>query len=227
MNLVRGNNFKVAAFDVDAFNLLRINRLFDYFQDAASYDAERRGFGYNNFIPKGLFGVLSWIKIEFLYHSKFMDEIKIQTWGKKQYKLYSIGDFLLLNQLYPNIKMLDTKNALIDLLHKINSSEEVEIVYSKTIRCSDIDLNNHTNNAIYIEMLLDCFEQNFHKQHSVKSLIVAFNSETKFGGVIDFYKGELKSFYSSHYVEAKNKSTNRLILQAQVEWSLNNEPLWA
>lgn len=246
MNLVWENNFKVTAFDVDAFNRLRINRGLDYFQDAASNDAERRGFGYKDFVPNGLFWVLSWIKIEFLYHSKFMDEIKIQTWGKKQHKLYSIRDFLFLNnqgkiiakgtsawilldvkslrpkslpQLYPNIKMLDTKNALNDLPHKINSSEQVEIVYSKSISYSDIDLNNHTNNSKYIEMLMDCFAQNFHKQHSVKSLTASFNSETKFGEVIDFYKGELKSNYPSHYVEAKNKSTNRLILQAQIEWS--------
>ena len=47
--------FKIMAFDVDANNRLRVSRIFDYFQDAASNDAERLGFGYNDFIPKNLF----------------------------------------------------------------------------------------------------------------------------------------------------------------------------
>jgi acyl-ACP thioesterase len=40
---------------------------------------------------------LSWVKLEFISHPKFTDEVKIQTWGKKQYKLYSLRDFLMFN----------------------------------------------------------------------------------------------------------------------------------
>jgi len=97
MNPIWENTFKTTAFDVDANNRLRVNRIFDYFQDAASYDAERRGFGYNEFNLKGLLWVLSWVKFEFLSYPKFMDEIKIQTWGKKQHKLYSMRDVLMFN----------------------------------------------------------------------------------------------------------------------------------
>ena len=126
-----------------------------------------------------------------------MDEVKIQTWGKNQHKLYSMWDFLMLNnkdeilargttawplldskslrpkiltQLYPELKLFDTKDALLDLASKITSESEMELVYSKKIGYSDIDLNQHTNNAKYIELMFDCFEQNFHKEHWVKSI---------------------------------------------------------
>ena len=66
MNPIYENTFKITAFDVDANNRLRINRIFDYFQDAASNDAEQLGFGYKDFVPQGLFWVLSWVKIELL-----------------------------------------------------------------------------------------------------------------------------------------------------------------
>ena len=148
MNPIWENTFKITAFDVDANNRLRINRIFDYFQDAASNDAERLGFVYKDFVPQGLFWVLSWVKIELLDYPKFVDETKIQTWGKKQHKLYSMRDFLMFNskdeiiirgtsawllldskslrpkiltKLYPDLKMLDTKDALPDLPQKINS----------------------------------------------------------------------------------------------------------
>ena len=243
MNPIYENTIKISAFDVDSNNRLRINRIFDYFQDAASNDAERLGFGYNDFVPKGLFWVLSWIKIEFLDYPKFMDEIKIQTWGKKQHKLYSLRDFLIYNskdkmimrgtsawllldskslrpkiltQLYPELKLLDSKDALTDLPQKINFTDSLELVYSKTIRYADIDLNNHTNNAKYVELLFDCFDQEFHKAHSVKSLIVSFNAETKFGDEVNLYRGNSNSV--NHFVEAKNKNTGAVVFQAAVEW---------
>lgn len=245
MNPIYENTFKITAFDVDAFNRLRINRLFDYFQDAASNDAERLGFGYKDFVPKGLLWVLSWIKIEFAGNPKFMDEVKIQTWGKKQHKLYSMRDFLfhnskneviisgtsawllldakslrpkILTQLYPELKMLDKKDALADLPQKINHTNELDLVYSQVIRTSAIDLNRHTNNAKYAELLSDCFDQDFHKEHTVKSLTISFNAETKFGDEVMFYKGNIDSSLPSHYVEAKNKSTNSVVFQAVVEW---------
>lgn len=246
MNPVWENTFKITAFDVDANNRLRIHRLFDYFQDAASNDAERLGFGYKDFVPKGLFWVLSWVKIELLDYPKFMDEVKIQTWGKKQHKLYSMRDFLLLNSkdeiiargtsawllldskslrpkiltnLYPDLRLLNSKDALFDLPQKISSVRELEFIYSKKIGYSDIDLNNHTNNAKYVELIFDCFDQEFHKKHSVNTLAVTFNTETKFGEGIDLFKGIVGSSGLKHHVEAKNKDTRTLVFQAFIEWS--------
>lgn len=243
MNSIWNNTLKITAFDVDSNNRLKINRVFDYFQDAASNDAERLGFGYKDFIPKGLFWVLSWIKIKFFNYPKFMDEIKIHTWGKKQHKLYSMRDFLFLNskeeviikgtsawllldakslrpkiltQLYPEFKMLDSKDALPDLPQKINFTGSLELVYSRIIRPSDIDLNNHTNNAKYVELMFDCFDQDFHKEHCVKSLLVSFNAETKFGDGVNLYKGSTNSV--THFIEAKNKNTNTTVFQGLVEW---------
>lgn len=251
MNSIWENTFKITAFDVDINNRLRINRIFDYFQDAASNDAERLGFGYNDFVPKGLFWVLSWIKIEFLDYPKFMDEIKIQTWGKKQHKLYSLRDFLIFNssnemimrgtsawllldskslrpkiltRLYPELKLLDSKDALTDLPQKITFFDPSELVYSKTIRYADIDLNNHTNNAKYVELLFDCFDQEFHKEHSVRSLAVSFSAETKIGDEVDLHKGSIDSSLPSLYVEAKNKNTGAVVFQAVIEWKQRVRP---
>ena len=244
MNHIWETLFKITAFDVDANNRLKVNRIFDYFQDAASNDAERLNFGYSEFVPKGLFWVLSWVKIEFVQYPKFMDEVKLQTWGKKQVKLHSMRDFLLFNnkdeiicrgtsawllldskslrpkilsQLYPGLKMLDTKDALADLPQKVIPPKELEKIYSKKISYSDIDLNQHTNNAKYIELLFDCFDQAFHKEHTVKSLIVSFNAETKFGDEIELYRGKA-SLNLSHYIEAKNKNTGNHVFQAVVDW---------
>jgi acyl-ACP thioesterase len=245
MNLIYETSLKITASDVDAINRLKLGRLFDYFQDAASNDAERRGFGYNDFVLRGFFWVLSWIKIEFNYLPKYMDEIKLQTWGKKQYKLYSLRDFTfsdsndkiickgtsawllldskslrpkLLTQLYPNLSLLETKDGLSDLPQKMHPSAELEKVYAKTIRFSDIDLNQHTNNAKYVELMFDCFDQVFHKEHFVKTLTVSFNAQTRLNDEIELYKGFADSNTKLSHVEAKNIKNGNLVFQALIEW---------
>ncbi|MCW8805967.1 MAG: thioesterase [Ignavibacteriaceae bacterium] len=237
---------KVRAFDADANDRLKVNTILDYFQDAASNDAERLNFGYSNFVPRGLTWVLSWAKFEFIKYPKFIDEVKIQTWGKKQYKLYSIRDYLMfdskdeiicrgtsawllldskslrpkiLPQLFPEIKMHDSIEALIDLPQKITHESPPDSIYSTQIRYSDIDLNQHANNAKYIELMLDCFNKEFHSEHTIKSLVVSFNAESKYGDEIQLFKGIEKEIPLTHYIEAKNQTSNKIVFQAIVEWN--------
>jgi len=237
--------FRIRAFEVDANDRLKVNTILDYFQDAASNDAERLNFGYSSFIPKGLTWVLSWAKFEFVGYPKFMDQVKIQTWGKKQQKLYSIRDYLMfdsndeiicrgtsawllldlkskrpkiLPQLFPDIKMHDSIDALTDLPKKINTSSKLENIYKTQIRYSDIDLNQHANNAKYIELILNCFDREFHKEHTIKSLTVSFNAESKYGDEIHLSKGTENEKPLMHYIEAKNQTSAKIVVQSKVEW---------
>lgn len=245
MNPIWENTFKVRAFDVDANGRFKINSILDYCQDAASSDAERLGFGYSDFVPRGLFWVLSWAKFEFDHLPQFADGIKIQTWGKKQYKLYSLRDYLMFNsedeiilkgtsawllldsknlrpkilpQLFPQTKMYETKNALTDLPQKIVHETDNEVVYSTQIRYSDIDLNQHTNNAKYIEMMLDCFDQDFHNNFVIKKLTISFNSESKFGDEIQLIRASKKDNHLTNYIEGKNLTSKKTVFQVLVEW---------
>lgn len=246
MNPIWESTVKVRAFDVDSKDRLKVNAIIDYFQDAASNDAERLKFGYSDFIPKGLTWVLSWAKFEFINYPKFMDEIKIQSWGKKQHKLHSIRDYLLLDfndniicrgtsawllldvksfrpkiltQLFPEIKMFDSKDALFDLPQKIIPPGNLEKKYSTQIRYSDIDLNQHANNAKYIELMLDCFNKEFHQEHTIANLTVAFNAESKFDDKIQLSSGLIDNQPLSHYVEAMNLTTDKRVFQAMIEWT--------
>jgi len=246
MDPIWETSVRIRAFEVDANDRLKVNTILDYFQDAASNDAERLNFGYSNFVPRGLTWVLSWAKFEFVSYPKFMDEVKIRTWGKKQHKLYSIRDYFMfdfkdeiicrgtsawllldikskrpkiLPQLFPEIKMHDSMDALTDLPKKIIPSSKLENIYKTQIRYSDIDLNQHANNAKYIELMLDCFDKEFHKEHTIKSLTVSFKAESKYGDEIQLFKGMENAHLLRHYIEAKNLSSNKIVLQAQVEWN--------
>ena len=240
MNPIWETAFRIRAFEVDANDRLKVNTILDYYQDAASIDAERLNIGYTNFIPKGLTWVLSWAKFEFLRFPKFDDEVKIQTWGKKQHKLYSIRDYLMfdsknkitcrgtsawllldskslrpkiLPQLFPEIKMHDKLDALTDLPQKLIPASQTEDIYKTQIRYSDIDLNQHANNTKYVEFMLDCFDKEFQEEHAVKSFTVSFNAESKYGDEIQLKKGIVKKNLLTHFVEAKNLNTKKLFFK--------------
>jgi acyl-ACP thioesterase len=235
-------SLKIRAFDVDANNRLKVSTIFDYFQDAASNHAEELKVGYTDLIPKGYFWVLSWAKLEIINYPKFMDEIKIQTWGKKQFKLYSIRDFFMMDendkllckattawlfldvnsmrpkimpQLFPDVKFLEDKSAIDELPKKIETTLTAEIIYLKDIKYSDIDLNKHANNAKYVELINDCYDHEFHKTNQMKNLTTSFISEAKFGDTLEISKGKKSDI---HFIEVKNINSDKLVFQAFAEW---------
>lgn len=238
--------FKVKAFDVDSNNRIKVSTVFDYFQDAASNHAEQLNFGYEDLLPKKLFWVLSWAKIEFSRFPGFMDEVKIQTWGKMQHKLYSMRDFLLiakedeiicrattgwllldlktlrpkiLDQEFPDVIHWYEKSALTDLPGKFPLVDEKSKVYTQKIKYSDIDLNQHVNNAKYVELLLDCYESDFHKNHFMKSITVSFMSETKYGERLELSKGIENLKEDIHFIEAVNLDTEKVVFKSLVKWN--------
>ncbi|MCG6914654.1 hypothetical protein LJE86_12115 [bacterium BMS3Abin03] len=237
--------FKVKAFDVDSNNRLKISTFFNYFQEAASDHAEHLKFGYEDLLPKELFWVLSWAKFQFGGFPKFMDEVKVQTWGKMQHKLHSMRDFLLFNeqndiickattawlllnlkslrpkilpQVFPDVEFWNEKSALNDLPEKFPTIAEKNKVYTQRINYSDIDLNQHVNNAKYVELLLDCYDSDFHKNHYIKSLTVSFTSETKYGENIELSKGVEYIKEDIHYIEAINLDTQKVVLKSLIDW---------
>ena len=233
---------KIRAFDVDANNRLKVSTIFDYFQDAASNHAEELKVGYTELIPKGFFWVLSWVRLEIISYPKFMEDVKIQTWGKKQYKLYSMRHFFMMDihdnvlckattawlfldakslrpkimpQLFPDVIFLEEKSAVDELPDKFQNIPHTEIIFSKKINYSDIDLNKHVNNAKYVEFLNDCYDDEYHNSHHLKALIASFLSEAKFGDTLQISKG-IKD--KTHFIIAKNSNTNKTVFQALAEW---------
>jgi len=233
---------KIRAFDVDANNRLKVSTIFDYFQDAASDHAEELKVGYSNLYQKGYFWVLYWAKFEFIGYPKVMDEIKIQTWGKKQYKLYSMRDFLMMDknnnllckattawlfldssslrpkimpEIFPEVKFYEEKSAIDELPQKFQNFTQTELIFSKKIKYSDIDLNKHVNNAKYVEFMNDSYDGKFHSSHQLKALTASFLSEAKFGDTLQIFKG-IKDKTDS--IVAKNSNTEKTVFQAMVEW---------
>ena len=91
------NTKTVQAHDVDFKNGLRLDSLFMYLQDIAAAHADKLNLGYTSLIEHNYAWVLSWAKAEIATLPQFGEEIRIRTWPKRKYKLYSFRDFLIYN----------------------------------------------------------------------------------------------------------------------------------
>lgn len=84
----REENFKIRTYDVDYKNDIKISSLLNYMQECASNHANELTFGYEYLNNKGLFWVLSRLKLNIYRYPEVNEELKITTWPKGTDKLF-------------------------------------------------------------------------------------------------------------------------------------------
>jgi acyl-ACP thioesterase len=67
--------------------------------------------------------------------------------------------------------------------------------------------------------MLDCFDQEFHKKHTIKTLTVSYNAQSKYGDEIQLSKGIEKEIPLTHYIEAKNLNNDKKVFQSLIGWN--------
>ncbi len=65
---------------------------------------------------------------------------------------------------------------------------DADIVYTKTVRASDLDINRHVNNISYIRMALDCFDTDELLALDIKSFEMYYLSQCYEKEVITLYR---------------------------------------
>lgn len=76
-----------------------------------------------------------------------------------------------------------------------------DYVYTHIVRPSDIDLSQHTNNAVYVRLFEDCFPLSFFEENRVGSIEINYANESKIGAEILLYKKPLTEGY---YIQASS-----------------------
>ena len=124
----------------------------------------------------------------------------------------------IMPQLFPDVTFLEDKSAVDDLPDKFESITHLEKTFSKQMKYSDIDLNKHANNAKYVELIMDCYDQEFHNLCQMKSLTISFLAEAKYGDTIEILKSVQTEEEKTHFIKAKNLDTDKTVFQAKAEW---------
>ena len=237
---------RIHPYDADGGGRMKVSSAFNYIQNLASMHSDGLGFGFQDVGSRGMFWVLSWASLEFDALPALGDEIRGRTWPKREYKLFSIRDFLFFDSkgevfcragtgwmlidmntkkatsircLKSSIPYVESESALARLPERLNPPESCREVYTRRIRYSDLDVNRHVNNARHTEFLMDCYDIEHHRSWRVRSLTVSFVAEARFGDEISFRLSDGRPDGSTHFIESRRVESDTPVVQAAIGWT--------
>lgn len=230
--------------DIDFDKSLKPFSLLNFFQDIASDNAEKFGFGYSAIYPKGLMWVLLKYRIEFTHYPEDIQDLTIKTEPRGYNKLFAYRNFEVKSGNNV-IARASSMWSLVDIetlsIAKIEGNitsphltkhekqendlefekipEMTAVDYSKEfeVRYNDIDVNMHANNGNYIVWALEPLPTDFRLNHKLKTVDMIFKKEIKLGEKLISEVQIVDDLTTIHYIKYKASLENLCILKCK--WS--------
>ncbi|MBZ2175458.1 acyl-ACP thioesterase [Schnuerera sp. xch1] len=240
-------DYEVDVNHIDFKGKLKLSSLFQFFQDIAGLHAENLGMGLNTLQEKyGVLWVLVRMRVDIVRYPLWKEKIIIDTWPQEPNKVEFMRDFMVKDSqgnilakavstwviidiktrrlektkaIYNGYPSIVNKRAIDCKLGKLKPKGKLGMVYKRTVRYSDIDVNEHLNNSRYVDFIMDCFSLHEHKRHSIKSIEVNYSNEASPGDTITLYKDMSEIDSNLIYIEGVNEN-NKLNFKSQVKIEL-------
>jgi acyl-ACP thioesterase len=182
--------------------------LLNYLQDIASDHAEMLGFGRDDLMKQNSFWVLSRLYVEFISWPEWNEKISLRTWPNGIDKIFALRNFeisytdgnilgyatsswlildrttrkiqrpeVLLEGLFvPEQEKFAIRNA--SKLDTLVEQGQTNLCFR--IKTSDLDINFHTNNAVYLRWILDSYDPGFLMKNDPESIEINYLAESKY-----------------------------------------------
>lgn len=237
----------IKSYETDCFGKLKLSSLFNDFQEVAGNHASALGAGYTALQKIGLFWVLSRAMVRIARLPSWGESVTLRTWPKGQDGLLFVRDFrmtsgsgetlleastgwLLLDTQHNKPHMADALpisippneggHAIEGPLKKIRPLQGDKSEFERKVLLSDLDVNNHVNNARYVEWILDCYSADYVKSRTVRNLQINYLGEAVFGDVVHLHKtvASVDTGQRQHYIEGTHSTTGVKVIQALILW---------
>ena len=211
---------------------LKPSSFMDLAQEAANLHAAILGFGYDDMIASKTAWVLSRMHVVFVDTPRWRDDVTLFTWHKGLERLFFLRDFMMTDREgNPKIKattswlvlnletrklvrdpnLLDegticSENVLDNPADKVVMPKGVEpqFVTGHLVGYSDLDMNGHANNAMYMQWAMDAVGYELASKLPVKWFTINFNHETKAGDAVAMYRAIVEKEDGLHvFVEGR------------------------
>lgn len=204
--------------EVDKYQDLSMPSIFRICQEIAAFGAEDIGLGKKITTDVGKLWVLTRVDVEVNKLPRYYDEVIVKTYPKDAIKfifprqfrfedkkgnvyLKASAAFMVIDQTsrqmlikpFDKLPKGESCNDELPFPKKV-MEEDVEHIYSKKIRFSDLDLNGHMNNVRYIESICDLFDSKYLSDHYISSFTINYLSEVHEGETLDIYSNVDRTF---------------------------------
>ena len=222
----------IQCFETDASWRLKPASFMNLAQEAAGNHAVSLGFGYDDLIVSNTAWILSRVHVEFIDTPKWREDITLTTWHKGLNRLFFLRDFVLTDKegrervkattswlvldlatrrLVRDPELMEegtvcTENAIETPADKVQMPKDAESVHvmDHTVAYSDVDMNGHANNAMYMQWAMDAVDYDIASTRAVKEFTINFNHEIKPGNTVSLFKTKVEDGGNLHvFVEGK------------------------
>jgi medium-chain acyl-[acyl-carrier-protein] hydrolase len=239
--------YKVPVYEIGADGKINPYSLFNYFQDIASEQAEKLGFGKDDLMKDNHFWVLSRMAANIDIWPGWEELIIIRTWPRGTDGIFAIRDY---EASFSDGRVISTATSswlIVDItsrrvqrpdyvLTKYNSGTEIKSAIGRNatklnpidingkkslpfrVRHSDLDLNMHTNNAMYIKWITDNYDLDFRMNHIPVSFEINYLSESRWNDEIFLISSTGEINDGNYYHSLVRSVDNKELCRMRIGW---------
>ena len=233
-NHVFSREFHIYGYDVDHKCHVVISKLLSMMHEAAWSHVNYLKKGWKELHAEGLFWALGKLHLKIHRLPKWNDKIRVDTWAKEResimflrdYEVFSetgellccaISEWMLVDFYQNKIVRLERLNTHLDFpkdrsafegrVPRLSRLDFPENSVFQTVVLSDLDINQHVNNASYVRWVLDRFSYDFYNQHQIKEVIISYTNQLKPGEqyCIAMQETEPQNFNATLYNEEQKE----------------------
>jgi acyl-ACP thioesterase len=164
--------------------------------------------GWQELHAEGLYWALAKLHLKVHHLPKWNDKIRVDTWAKEResimflrdYEVFgetgellccAISEWMLVDYRLNKIVRLERLNTHLDYpkdrlafegrVPRLSRMDFPENPIFYTALLSDLDINQHVNNASYVRWVIDQFLYHFYNQYQIKEVVINYTNQLKAG----------------------------------------------
>ena len=235
-------HLRIHSYDADFQLRASPEALSRAFLEAAWNHAEHLGVGHSELARQEKLWVLGRLLLQIDRWPRWGDKVRIRTWPRGINGAFALRDFEIfhenetrlvggssswlvldasthrpqrINKLLQNLPAPVTRMALGREPSKLGLVPTPAASITREVRYSDVDVNRHVNSARYIGWLLDSYDHEFHRNHSLHSLEVNFLAETLWPDSVSVKSQAQTTATFAHSIV---NSSQQEVLRAELTW---------
>jgi medium-chain acyl-[acyl-carrier-protein] hydrolase len=189
---------------------VKISTIFNFLQDLAASHAEKLGFSIHDLMKQSMTWILSRSHLIFFRFPRWNDLIIGKTWPSGRNGKFALRDFELVDKSGKRIGAATTSWMLVDLKNKrsiklesildsvsihekraledefpaIPTIKTFENECSFKVRISDLDVNKHVNNVVYVDWALDAVNKDILFKYQTTEFEIGYRAESFYGDTV-------------------------------------------
>jgi medium-chain acyl-[acyl-carrier-protein] hydrolase len=240
-------SYKIPVYEIGFNGLLSPQSLFNFLQDIASEHAESLRFGKDDLLKENRFWVLSRIAARIIKWPGWEETLIVKTWPRGTDKLFALRDFEVKYPDGTVVALASSSWLVVDLTTRrvqrpdsvlssfnegfpIKSSlgrnasklepvtEDIITTHPFKVRPSDLDINLHVNNVIYLQWITDSYDPDFRMKFNPSFVEINYLAESRHNDEITIRKSRDKNNGSIYNHSVVRSVDNTELCRAQIQW---------